>query len=215
MTRGFTLVELLVVITIIVVLLALLAPALDEAVYQAELAVCGSRLKSTGTGVITYTTDFRRRYPYREGVVSNSSWAADWISVRPINSIRTYDDRPMLRPYMSLRTLVCPLAGVIDLDNTQPESMVLSPYKLWFGWKYNGDEAAMFRLGDAWTWSYDSATVRVVNRLTVLAGDYDMIAYASPDAAWSSHPDKDGKMTNQVHRDQTADSVTTLSLIHI
>jgi prepilin-type N-terminal cleavage/methylation domain-containing protein len=37
--RGFTLVELMVVISIILVLLALLAPAMNKAIYQAELAV--------------------------------------------------------------------------------------------------------------------------------------------------------------------------------
>ena len=48
--NGFTLVELLVVITIIVILLALLAPALDKAIYQAELAVCGTRVRAIATG---------------------------------------------------------------------------------------------------------------------------------------------------------------------
>ena len=40
---AFTLVELMVVITIIVLLLALMMPALDKAVYQAELASCMTR----------------------------------------------------------------------------------------------------------------------------------------------------------------------------
>ena len=42
---AFTLIELLVVVTIIVVLLAMLTPALDKAIYQAELAVCGAHKK--------------------------------------------------------------------------------------------------------------------------------------------------------------------------
>jgi prepilin-type N-terminal cleavage/methylation domain-containing protein len=37
---AFTLIELLVVVTIIVVLPALLAPALDQSIYQVELTVC-------------------------------------------------------------------------------------------------------------------------------------------------------------------------------
>jgi type II secretory pathway pseudopilin PulG len=40
-------VELLVVITIIVLLLALLAPALEKAIYQAQMAVCGLSARST------------------------------------------------------------------------------------------------------------------------------------------------------------------------
>ena len=65
---AFTLVELLVVITIIVILLALLAPALETAIYQSELAVCATRLKGTGTGVQVYAHNFRRSYPDRPSV---------------------------------------------------------------------------------------------------------------------------------------------------
>src|ERR1043165_1931025 len=54
MPRAFTLIELLVVITIIVVLLALLTPALDKAMYQAELAVCGANLRAIANGAIPY-----------------------------------------------------------------------------------------------------------------------------------------------------------------
>src|SRR5687768_324821 len=61
--RGFTLVELLVVVTIIVVLLAMLVPALSKAVYQAQLAQCAAGLRATGTGVIEYASANRRFYP--------------------------------------------------------------------------------------------------------------------------------------------------------
>jgi prepilin-type N-terminal cleavage/methylation domain-containing protein len=60
---GFTIVELLVVISIIVVLLALLAPALDQAIYQAELSVCGAKLRSLGGGLVNYALGSQRRYP--------------------------------------------------------------------------------------------------------------------------------------------------------
>jgi len=39
-----------VVITVVVVLLALLAPALHQAVYAAEMASCAARLKGISTG---------------------------------------------------------------------------------------------------------------------------------------------------------------------
>src|SRR5438876_557647 len=47
---AFTLIELLVVVTIIVVLLALLTPALDRAIYQAELTVCAANQHTVGAG---------------------------------------------------------------------------------------------------------------------------------------------------------------------
>src|SRR3970040_128099 len=71
MKRGFTLIELLVVITIIVVLLALLTPALDKAIYQAELAVCATHLKTIANGAALYAGEYKRRWPYRQQVMEN------------------------------------------------------------------------------------------------------------------------------------------------
>src|ERR1041384_4524111 len=52
LTTAFTLVELLVVVAIIVVLLSLLTPALDKAIYQAELAVCGADLRGGAMALV-------------------------------------------------------------------------------------------------------------------------------------------------------------------
>src|SRR5687768_4548268 len=67
---AFTLVELLVVVAIIAVLLALVMPALDRAVYSAEMAVCMSNEHATVQGGLMYTADFKRRYPYRAHVIA-------------------------------------------------------------------------------------------------------------------------------------------------
>src|ERR1051325_2010409 len=75
---GFTVVELLVVITIIVVLLSLLAPAMDRAIYQAELAVCESRLKAIGTGSQVYAMDYQRHYPVRSAVQVATQPTGPW-----------------------------------------------------------------------------------------------------------------------------------------
>lgn len=62
----FTLVELLVVITIISLLIALLIPALHAAREQAVLTVCRANLRSWGVTSNTYTVDFLDFYPWMQ-----------------------------------------------------------------------------------------------------------------------------------------------------
>src|SRR5687768_3576467 len=69
--KGFTLVELLIVITIIVVLMASMMPALDQAVYQAQLTVCGARLDAIAGAALTYAIDHKRAFPVRNYNMTN------------------------------------------------------------------------------------------------------------------------------------------------
>jgi prepilin-type N-terminal cleavage/methylation domain-containing protein len=91
-SRGFSLVELLVVITIIVVLLALLTPALDQAIYQAELAACGAQLKGIGTGVLTYAAASRQSYriarPVCPAMSDDVQTTADWPQTHRLRILR-------------------------------------------------------------------------------------------------------------------------------
>lgn len=57
--RGFTLVELLVVIGIIALLISILLPALDKARQPANLRVCQSNLKQIGWLVHLYASQNR------------------------------------------------------------------------------------------------------------------------------------------------------------
>lgn len=61
--EGFTLVELLVVISIIALLLAVLMPALSKARGQAKRTVCGVQLKQVGLIWLLYANDYKNELP--------------------------------------------------------------------------------------------------------------------------------------------------------
>ena len=188
MRYGFTIVELLVVITILVVLLALLAPALDQAIYQAELAVCGSRLKGIANGANVYAMEQRRAYPTRPGVDDAN---IDYYPMQ-LTFESLYDLRPMIAPYIQVRDmLLCPLVPKIDLTVPASGTYIYSPYNLWFGWQY-AEASGMHRLGDHWE-GFPANHPRNPARLRFnwIAGDGDR--HGPPARAiYGSHPDRLG-----------------------
>lgn len=69
--HAFTLVEMLVVISIIALLIAILLPTLNKARYNARLAMCAAQLRQLTQALNTYAIDHRSWYPHpdrwREG----------------------------------------------------------------------------------------------------------------------------------------------------
>jgi prepilin-type N-terminal cleavage/methylation domain-containing protein len=195
--KGFTLIELLVVVTIIVVLLALLTPALDQAIYQAQLAVCGATLKTVAGAVTLYAYDFKRHYPYRGGLTDRSAGgAALGLKTHPIkikDPILGSDDRRELRPYLTLnKMLMDPLGpSEVDLEGSHDDTHVYSTYELWFGWSFGtssaGAEPGMFKIGDRFGWTDPVDLGGRQRRFEVLAGDFDRYEAGLP---LGSHPDR-------------------------
>lgn len=62
--RGFTLLELLVVVAIIAILVALLLPAIQSAIVTSRRTACVSNLRQIGAGIFAYAADNAGQIPY-------------------------------------------------------------------------------------------------------------------------------------------------------
>ena len=121
---GFTLIEMLVVIALIALLIATLAPALSAARRTAQLSMSLSNLRQIGMGMNTYTVDNDGYYPYRMENFSTQPYYAGWCTwsfggkfADPFwkqYSLGMYDLAPSARPineYLYSTSLHKPVTG--------------------------------------------------------------------------------------------------------
>lgn len=66
--RGFTLVELLIVVAILALLISIMLPSLSKAREQTKRVMCRNNLRSIWTGILTYSLEFNDRVPFMEDV---------------------------------------------------------------------------------------------------------------------------------------------------
>ena len=180
--RAFTLIELLVVVTIIVVLLALLTPALDKAVYQAELLVCAGNVRALGQAASEYAAGSARRYPPRFIAQGKQP---HWL-VQNVGGPN--DERPALRPYVSMKAFQDPFTPRLDYEVLPKGVDAYTPYKLWYSWRYV-TQPGQTRMGDRFSWT--STVTKMEHTFNVLAGDYS--EFNTPSLV-SNHQDREGRM---------------------
>jgi len=112
---AFTLMELLVVISIIAILASLLLPVLSAAKKRAGQAQCINNLKQLGLGMQMYIDDNRDTFP---GMASQHSGfqASDWIYWRTNTAYPQVDKSPIVSTLSSSdpKLFHCPL----DTDNS-------------------------------------------------------------------------------------------------
>jgi len=202
---AFTIVELLVVVTIIVVLLSLLVPAMSKAVYQAQLVKCATNYKYLAGGSTNYAIDHKKRYPHRDLPPNPepAPWPAGSVGIQAHKlthagttgtGVANYDLRPMLRPYVKIDDVFNdPMCIPLNYDSREATAATTAIYTsvfYWAGWYFSLNGNAMpgiLKIGDRFQ-AYDvfdrNPQKRIVS-LSVLAGDID----CSGGNGWNSHPD--------------------------
>jgi len=187
--RGFTIVELLVVTTIIVVLLALLAPAMNRAIYQAELLMCSTRLNAFYMGLHWYTEDFRRRYPHRHQGFSGHEIN---MIVKAIPGQSPRDMRSIVKGYIQVnRMWQCPLSREIDMES-RDDSHTWSNYVFWFGEKYDIASRGMYKRNDQWEFND--------RKYDIIIGDWDRIFGRDSKARGAHYDHATEQMISEVYQ---------------
>ncbi|MCP4590074.1 MAG: type II secretion system protein [bacterium] len=104
---GFTLVELLVVVSIIALLVAILLPSLKRAREQAKLTKCMAHLHSIGLALVTYSDENRQFYPSYWTIGAHSFRVRPNVQTSPgsppevwgLQSVLHYGQQPAVNPY--------------------------------------------------------------------------------------------------------------------
>lgn len=107
---GFTLVELLVAISIIAILATLLLPTIAVAMEKSRRVVCSNNFKQCGFALYAYAADHDDRLPR---VNTNSNTDADVYQMAGMPSLVT-----LMRPFLSdFKVLRCPTTRSVPIDD--------------------------------------------------------------------------------------------------
>lgn len=104
--RGFTLIEVLVVVAIIALLVAILLPSLARTRAQARSALCESHLRQFGTGATVFSVEHQGRVPRGAGNATQFTWV-QWMA-RMMGDKRSYRENYNRVPVERYEVFQCP-----------------------------------------------------------------------------------------------------------
>jgi prepilin-type N-terminal cleavage/methylation domain-containing protein len=192
---AFTLVELLVVISIIALLVAMLVPAMEQAVYEAKIASCAAQLTGIVSGANTYALAANNHYPTppagRRGWTNAGVYTADYLG-RKDQPDR--DLRLIIRDHIPLKMMLCPQIGQ-QIDPTyeanDASSLVFANYGLHFSREFTDGygDGGLMRVNDrlGWTDAAADPSSPPTYYFRVVASDMN-IYHETNNWAESSHP---------------------------
>jgi prepilin-type N-terminal cleavage/methylation domain-containing protein/prepilin-type processing-associated H-X9-DG protein len=131
-SKGFTLVELLVVIGIIALLISILLPVLKKAQIAGAAANCAANLKQIGTAVMMYANDNKGWAPKAGGRSIHSWddaiwWQSNWQGRGPLAL-----DKSALAPYLGVSKDI-PVGPAVRANTPSVPGMELGYYALGAG----------------------------------------------------------------------------------
>lgn len=116
--KAFTLVELLVVISIIAMLLSIMMPSLQKARENAKSVVCMSNLRSIGISLIVYTSEHNEMLPPGAVCIESNSRNGNghlyWSDVALEESDETGNNFAAMRPPKGI--INCPSKKYVSVD---------------------------------------------------------------------------------------------------
>ncbi|MCP4248371.1 MAG: prepilin-type N-terminal cleavage/methylation domain-containing protein [bacterium] len=120
--RAFTLVELLVVISIIALLISILLPSLCSARQQTKNLVCLSNLRTLGQGVMTYSADYKGTLPgpLHPAVYRDQSDASAFSKKRQLTWLlkKSFHDNSTKADSITDRVATCPvMSAIVDFKS--------------------------------------------------------------------------------------------------
>ncbi len=107
---NFTMIELLIVISVILILVSLLLPALKSAIKKANIIDCTSNLKQIGVGITSYAGDNQEFFP-NDGTWY--SYGGNGYKITYSSNVRTYNasfgiySALVKRKYLNVQVLWC------------------------------------------------------------------------------------------------------------